>query len=325
MRFSNVFGFSTLLLALVLGSCTTFEMASAAPPQAHKILVNFSTKAFGTTDLPMGVYHVPHSQVVITGREVNTGIGESFGLLGVAVEDAIITNANKQGTTKIKGALDINLTTQARQDTRKFLQNQKPIADKFTLSKNPTLPVLTVKSAVVISYVDDDRVRPYVELKATLRNPNSLNQTASFDGPETSKGEMVRGNIIWESRYFISAGVPKPLTGANSWTANGGVELKDAVSQDLKKALEFMFTDIASPIPRTDSELMSVQGYVPYLRWPVKMVAYVLKETGDSIYVVPKVDDALAIAGTHIMDKSVTTVSKKSANEAPLTLLGQVQ
>src|SRR5688500_11756095 len=78
-----------LVVALLLGGCATFEYTKPAPAQTQPISVKMSGEELsGLTDVPVGSYRVPNSQVIITGHQKSPAGGMMFGLLGVAAAHA---------------------------------------------------------------------------------------------------------------------------------------------------------------------------------------------------------------------------------------------
>src|SRR5437016_883240 len=83
-----------LLAVLSLSGCATFELSKPAPAQQQPISVKLSTEELsGWSDLPMGVYRIPDSQVIISGHQKASGAGILFGVLGLAVTSAVNTAA----------------------------------------------------------------------------------------------------------------------------------------------------------------------------------------------------------------------------------------
>jgi hypothetical protein len=274
--------------SLLLGGCASFNRAKPAPHESQPMKVQFTTTDLsGWSDLPMGTYRVPDSQVIISGHQKG-GAGPAllFGVVGMAVQSAVNSNAGKNTTKDAGDALRISLTSQAQGVADAMIAGD-PFAKSFSSDANPAAPTLAVSSAVIMTFVNDTDVLPYVVLKATLTEPKAT-------APK------------WTTRYIASAGLPRPLTGDHSWTSDGGKELRSTSTVELQRAIRFMLLDVASPYPRDDNKLTMVQGHFPFIKQRLETVGYELAEDQQSISFVPKLGDVMVFSGVNIMEKSAT-------------------
>ena len=184
--------------------------------------------------------------------------------------------------------LRISLTPQAQADLVRMLQTSA-FSEKFTLVPNSNAPVLHVSSNIVLQFLENGNVIPFVILKGKLIDAH---------GAASS----------WTMRYAASIGGPRPLDGDHGWLSEGGASLKMNVSSALERALLVMLTDISSPFPRDDSRKSAADGYFPFMKKRIQVVGYSIIEDTDWIAFSPKIIGTSLLAGVNIMDKSVTKI-----------------
>jgi hypothetical protein len=235
----------------------------------------------------MGTYRVPDSQLLVSGHQKGNGIGILFGLPGIAIENAADSSGGKAAVQKSEGVLHISLYPEAQQELTALLQTPG-FSNRFTLTPNSADAELSISGNIVLQFLNEPEVRPYVILKAKLRNP---------------KNTMV----TWSTRYAASIGPSRPLAGVNGWTSDGGAPLKIAVAAALRRSLTVMLTDVSSPFLRDDSRKVAVDGNFAFLKERLQVVGYLLAEGPDWIAFSANVPDTSLLAGVSIMDKSVTT------------------
>ena len=289
--------------SLLLGGCATFNRAKPAPHQSQPIKVEFTTADLsGWTDLPEGTYRVPDSQVIISGHQKGGATpAVLFGLIGLAVQNAVNSNAGKNATKDAGDVLHISLTAEAQSVADAMIAGD-PFAKTFSSDASPSAPTLVISSAVIMTFVSDTDVLPYVVLKATLTEPKST-------APK------------WTTRYIASAGLPRPLTGDRSWASDGGKDLRGTLSMELQRAIRFMLLDVASPYQRDDKRLTMVEGHFPFVKKRLETVGYELTEDQQSISFVPKLGDAVVFSGVNIMEKSATMYRAAEKSDRPFKLL----
>ena len=286
-------------ICLSLSACATYDRAKPAPTVSGSIEVKVSSDQLsGWSDLPIGAYRIPESDVIISGHQRGQAAGMMFGLLGVAIAHAANSNSSAAGTSDSEKALRIKLVDQTREVVQSLI-SQSPLAAKF--SWQPGVAQLEVSSALLLSYVNDRNVRPFAVLKVVL------------------SGEDQRP--LWETRYFASNGETKPLEGADSWTENGGEPLRVVVAANLRQALKVMFNDVAQPYARDDEQMTVVEAGVPYIKQRVQMLGYRLTEDEKFIAFVPKLGDAMVISGVSVLDKSVTVYRPAKPNDSAFKVL----
>ena len=289
--------------ALLLSGCATFNRAKPAPHQAQPIKVEFtSTELSGAWDLPLGTYRVPDSQVIISGHQKGGAAPALiFGVVGMAVQSAVNKNAGKNATKDTGAALQITLTSQA-QELADVMIAGDPFSGSFSNDAHTAGPTLSISTGVVMTFVTDTDVLPYVELKAALTEPKATSPK-------------------WTTRYIAYAGLPRPLTGDRSWTSDGGKDLNSTLTVELQRAIRFMLLDVASPYPRDDKKLTMVQGHFPFVKKRVETEGYELSEDPQFIAFVPKLGDAMVFSGVNIMEKATTVYRPAQKSDRRLKML----
>jgi hypothetical protein len=285
-----------VLIAPVMAGCATFDNIKVAPAESQPISVVYSNEGpSGWSDLPMGTYQVPNSSVIIAGHQQGGGIGILFGVAGMLVQGAVNSDIGKGRVQNVQDALHVDLVPQANELTQRLLASNR-FGQAFNTSANPNGPTLSVVPYVVITYVNDTEVRPYVLLKTTLRKSPA-------------------GTTEWSTRYIASAGAPVPLVGDNSLTANGGQMLKSALSQDLEEAVTVMLDDVANRHVRDESKMEYVEANYPFMKPRLAAHGYLLADDGQWLVFAPKVGDVLVLSGVSILDKSVIVHRPATADD----------
>ena len=292
-----------LAMTLLFTGCASFERVQPAPRQATAISVKLTADELsGWTDLPAGAHRIPDSQVIVSGHQKGGMGGVLFGLIGVALQHAVNTGIGQDAVKSVEGTLKINLTNQARTKLDSLLEEDRFKAGFTTTPPTANSPVLSVTTALVLTFVNDTEIRPYIVLKASLR-------------------EMTTKEPVWSTRYISSSGVARPLTGEFSWTANEGAYLKQSIESNLARALTFMLRDVATPTPRDPARLIWVQAGFPFVKRRLETIGYQLAEDDASITIVPKLSDVIIFTGINILDKQVTTFRPAADADAALKLL----
>jgi hypothetical protein len=287
------------LLLAVLGSvalsgCASYDLIKPAPAESQPIEIAYSSEGpSGWSDLPIGAYRLPNSQVIVSGYQ-GGGVGFAFGLIGLAVQDEVETNTGKGKVEGAQAALHVNLAAQAQDVTTSLIKSGQ-FGNAF--STGPTGgPLLTVTPYIVITYMNDTDVRPFLILKTSLRSSGA-------------------GRSGWTSRYIASEGSPLPLTGEHSYAADSGSLLNATLSKELEAGIKFMLTDIASPKSRDSGKLVYVETSVPFVKQRFALVGSELGEDDHWLAFVPRVADANVFAGVHIVDKSVTVYRDAASSD----------
>jgi hypothetical protein len=237
------------------------------------------------SDMPMGTYRVPKSQVLVSGYQKGNFIAIAAGLPS-AIFAAADTSGGKAAVQSSEDVLHMTLPDEGQRDVTNLLAKPE-FSGKFTLVPNPAAAKLSISGDIVLQFLDDDAsMRPYVILRARLTSPRKA---------------------TWSMRYIASIGAARSFAGENSWTANDGVALQGSVSAALERTLQVLLKDVSSPYSRDEQHKIAVDGYYAFLKKRLQVVGYSLDESTDWIAFSPILPGTSLLAGVNIMDKSITT------------------
>lgn len=287
-RVHVVSNFAAAIAVLVVVGCISQGAPQTGIGRGQAIVIDYTGDGVSSwSDMPMGTYRVPNSQVLVSGHQKGNAIAIAMGLPG-AMDAAADTSGGRTAVQGSEETLRISLTPNAKDHLARMLQTSA-FSDRFTLTPNPNAPVLSVSSNIVLQFLENGNVLPFVILKGKL-----------FD---------TRGAApIWTMRYAASIGGPRPLDGKRGWMSEGGASLKMSVSSALERALLVMLTDVSSPFPRDDNHKSAADGYFPFMDKRLQVVGYSITEDADWIAFSPKIIGTSLLAGVNIMDKSVTKI-----------------
>lgn len=271
-----------LSIASITG-CASFEFTKPAPAQQQPITVKLSGEDLsGMTDLPIGTYRIPDSQVILSGHQKGQAAGMLFGLIGVAITHAVNADAGAKAVKDTEDILRVKLNEPLMAEVARAT-SQAPLNAKFTSSGNGTAPELLLTPGLVLTYLNDADVRPFVVIKASL--------TGADKKP------------IWTTRYIASTGASRPLAGDGSWTDQNGAALKSTMQASIEQAVRVMLNDVSNPYKRDDAALSTVQGQFPFMKQRLQLMGYKLTEDDRYLAFIPKLGDVLVFAGVNVLDK----------------------
>ena len=293
-----------LLLAFAIAPLHAFAAKNAtelAPLGDGPTQVEFSTAQVSKwTDLPMGTYRVPNSDVIISGHQKGGAAPMLlFGVIGLAVQGSVNAGHGKEAMASAEQALTLVIDEEAKAKLQAALADPA-YAGKFTSAA--TDPKLEITGAVVLSFARNQDVLPYVTLRVKLMG----------------KGGKTK---LWTTRYIASKGARKPLVGEGSWTADGGAMLRSHVSGLLDIAIGTMLKDIATPYPRDEASLVTVRGYFPHVNKPLQVVGYKLAEENGRMLFLPKLGTTIVFAGVNVLDSASVWQQPTAKGDKPLKLL----
>lgn len=294
---------ATLLLLLATlplhAGAKTPKGTLAAPAAEGPTQVAFSTKAVSKwTDLPLGTYRVPNSDVIISGHQ-KSGAGVLFGVVGVAIQNSVQKSNGKEALASAEQALTLSIDEEAN-SLLQVAMADPAYAGKFSAAPTPGR-TYEVTGAVVMSFASAQDALPYVVLRVKL-----------LDGG---------GSKLWTTRYIASSGPRRPLVGDGSWTVEEGAMLRTHVSGLLKTAIDTMLRDIATPYPRDEASLVTVRGWFPHVNKPLEVVGYKLAEADGRLLFLPKLGTTIVFAGVNSLDTATMAVTPFAKGDKPLKLL----
>ena len=228
--------------------------AGAAPTQAPTTVVYSDKGPNRMSDLPMGVHRIPNSNVIISGHQKGGGIGILFGLAGMLVQSSANAEAGTGKVRNVRDDLRFDVTAKAAELTGTILVDEK-YRQLFTLAPQAGGSTLTVSPYVVITFVNETDVRPYVVLKTKLST-----------GPRDKSPRTIK--------YFCCEGKALPLSGENGLAENNGARLKELLTSELETAIHVMLLDRSQPYPRNNQAKIIVNGSLPFVGKPMKFKGY---------------------------------------------------
>ena len=280
------------LIAAVVGTGCAHSLAQPMPALTGSVALRVSSEqASGWTDMPIGVHRIPETSVYVSGHQGAAGIGMLFGPIGLAAAHAAAksTGEKKAGDST---ALRIDITARTEVVLNEEVERRRDTM-RFALSGRPADATLEVVPYVVLTFVGEERVRPWVVLKALLKDAG--------------------GSEKWKTRYIASLDDPRQLTSDAGWTAADGQPLREAIDRALRAGVDVMLRDAAGQVPRGKGPTVKVKGNWVWVKQPMEISAEVLEETPDRVVVRPNVADVVVFAGINILDPravSMTTEAK---------------
>ena len=159
-----------LSLLLALASIPLHAMAGTpkatlvAPPSDEPSQVEFATAAVSKwTDLPLGTYRVPNSDVIISGHQKGGAAPMLlFGVIGMAVQGSVNAHNGKEAMASAEQALTISIDEEAKAKLQAALADPA-YAGKFT--SEAAARKFEVTGAVVLSFANQLEALPYVTLR----------------------------------------------------------------------------------------------------------------------------------------------------------------
>ena len=300
--------FARLSFLLALASAPL--LAVAGNPKATMVAPSFDGPtqiAFSTdqvskwTDLPLGTYRVPNSDVIISGHQKGGAAPMLlFGLIGVAVQSGINAGNGKEAMASAEQALTFSIDGEAKTKLAAALADPA-YAGKFTVDATPDRR-FDVTGAVVMSFANELEALPYVTLRVKLMGKGGKSK-------------------LWTTRYIASSGARRPILGAGSWTENGGEALRPHVSRLLDLAIQTMLKDIATPYPREEASLTNVHGFFVHVNKPLQVVGYKLSEEDGRMLFLPKLGTSIVFAGVNVLDTASVWQQPAGKKDRPLKLL----
>lgn len=265
--------------------------------------VEFSTDQVSKwTDLPLGTYRVPDSDVIISGHQKGGAAPMLlFGLIGLAVQNGINAGNGKEAMASAEKALTFSIDGEAKAMLQAAMAADPAYAQVFTTEATADRK-FEVTGAVVMSFASEQDVLPYVTMRVKLMGKNGKSK-------------------LWTTRYIASSGARRPLVGTGSWTENEGVLLRAHVSKLLDLAIQTMLKDIAKPYPRDESTLTTVHGFFPHVNKPLQVMGYKLAEENGRTYFLPKLGTTIVFAGVNVFDTDSMWQQPAGKKDKPLRLL----
>jgi hypothetical protein len=292
--------FLLALIAIPMHALAGPNAIEKAPAQDGITQIEYSTKQTSKwTDLPIGTYRVPNSDVIISGHQKGGAAPMLlFGVVGLAVQNSINAKNGKEAMASAEQALTLSIDDEAKAVLARLIAEPDNAA-KFTMAE--TEHKFEVTGAVVLSFANQAEALPYVTLRVKLLDKN--------------------GKKLWTTRYIASEGGRRPVVGEGSWTENGGAPLRANVSKNIETAIRTMLRDVSNPYPREEASLLTAKGFFPHVNKPLQVVGYKLAEENGQILFLPKLSTTIVFAGVNVLTPDTMTLAPTQPKDAPLKLL----
>lgn len=294
------FSFLLALVAIPMHALAGPNAIVKAPPQDGITQIEYSTKQTSKwTDLPIGTYVVPNSDVIISGHQKGGAAPMLlFGVIGLAVQNSVNAQNGKEAMASAEQALTLSIDDEAKAVLARLIAEPDNAA-KFTM--DTTERKFEVTGAVVLSFANQAEALPYVSLRVKLLDK--------------------KGKKLWTTRYIASEGGRRPVVGAGSWTENGGAPLRANVSKNIETAIRTMLRDIGNPYPRDEASLLTAKGFFPHVNKPLQVVGYKLAEENGQILFLPKLSTTIVFAGVNVLTADTMALAPTQPKDSPLKLL----
>lgn len=270
---------SVLVGAVLATGCAT--LGRPMPEVKGPLAVSVATeRPSGWTDMPIGVHQIPDSSVYVSGHQGAAGAGAAFGLIGLAAAHAAAsaTGEKKAGDP---AALRIDIVAETRRVLDEELGRRRD-PGRFAAAGAPSGATLEVVPYVVLTFVGQERVRPWVVLKTALKDGGGSEQ--------------------WKTRYMATLDEPRVLGGDDGWAARGGEPLRGAIDRALRAGVEVLLRDAAGQLARGQGRVTKVRGHWVWVKEPLEVSAEILEELPDRLVVRPEVPDGVVFAGISVLD-----------------------
>lgn len=292
--------FLLALIAIPLHALAGPNAIEVAPAQEGITQIEYSTKQTSKwTDLPLGVYSVPNSDVIISGHQKGGAAPMIlFGVVGLAVQSSVNAQNGKEAMASAEQALTISIDDEAKAVLARLIAEPENAA-KFTM--DATESKFEVTGAVVLSFANQAEALPYVTLRVKLLDK--------------------KGKKLWTTRYIASEGGRRPVIGEGSWTENGGALLQANVSKNIETAIRTMLRDIRNPYPRNEASLLTAKGFFPHVNKPLQVVGYNLAEENGQMLFLPKLSTMIVFSGVNVLTPDTLTLAPTQPKDAVLKVL----
>jgi len=107
-------GISAAVAVLAIGGCVSQGAPKTGIGQGQAIVIDYTRDDISSwSDMPMGTYRVPNSQVLVSGHQKGNAIAIAIGLPG-AMDAATDTSGGKAAVQGSEETLRISLTPNAK-------------------------------------------------------------------------------------------------------------------------------------------------------------------------------------------------------------------
>ena len=291
MRARVVLGRVVLGLALVAATGCAHALSQPMPRLEGKLALKVSNEQPSKwTEMPLGVHQIPDTSVYVSGHQGAAGIGVLFGLIGVAAAHAAAQSTGEKKTQDAQAQLRLDMRALAERVLTEEL-GRRGAANRFAAAGTTGAGSLEIVPYLVVNFIGDEQVRPWVVLKTMLKD--------------------AKGEEQWKTKYVAGVGEARPLGGERGWASEDGAPLRQHVDRNLRLAMDVLLRDASGTLPRGTGRKVEVKAQWVWVKPFLERTAEVLEETGDALVVIPDVADAFVFAGVNILDKRAVTVKQE--------------
>jgi len=241
-----------------------------------------------TNDMPLGVHQIPDASVYVSGHQGAIGVGMLFGLVGVAISHAAAQSTGESKTEAVAQQLRLDVAEMAERAVAQAMALRED-DERLALATPAPGGRLELAPFLLLNFVGNDQVRPWVVVRATMKDP--------------------KGGETWKTRYFACGDDRRPLAGPDGWApGEGGEPLRAAAESSLRAVLDVFFRDVAGQLERGKGKAATIKGQWPWVKQPLAISAEIVAEIDDLLVVVPKVSDAIVFAGVIIVPRTLVEV-----------------
>jgi hypothetical protein len=272
------------------GQGQTGVASTGAPPTT---IVYPDKGPSGLTDLPMGAHRIPDSNVIISGHQKGGLLGPAFGIFGMLVQSTANAEAGTKAVENVQDGLRFDVAAKAAEMTGAIVAGDT-YQQSFTLSPSAGGGTLSVVPYVVITFISETDVRPYIALKTTLSS-----------GSPGESSRMIK--------YFCCEGAPLPLSGEGGLSEKNGERLKEILTSELETAIHVMLLDRSRTYSRDNRAKVSAEGYLPFVGKKIKVKGYDLGQYND--YLLFEIRGGNVFAGVHVAEQSSLKIKATNTNK----------
>lgn len=276
------------VVAIAATGCA-HALSQPMPSFAGRLAVKVSNEQPSKmTEMPLGVHQIPDTSVYVSGHQGAAGVGMLFGLIGVAVAHAAAQSTGERRTQDVQAQLRLDIPKLAEGVLAEEVARRGD-GGRFAAAGTAGDGSLEIVPYLVVNFIGDDQVRPWVVLKAMLKD--------------------TWGEEQWKTKYVAGVGEVRPLGGERGWASDDGAPLRQHVDRNLRLAMDVLLRDASGALPRKTGRMVKVKTQWVWLKPPMERTAEVLEEGEDRLVVVPDVADVLVFAGVNILDKRAVTLT----------------
>lgn len=278
-----------LLVAVTATGCS-HALSRPIPEVKGPLAIRVSQERLGFGQMPVTAYQIPDTSVYVSGHEGAASVGALFGPIGVALAIATARSTGARKTEDHQAQLRLDVPKLTDEVLMEELRRRGE-AGRFGAAGRPGGDGLEIIPSLVVNFVGNDHVRPWVVLRTALKDPG--------------------GKEKWKTNYAAGVGEIRPLGGESGWASDDGAPWRRAVDRNLRLAIDVLLRDASGTLPRGSGRMVNVKAQWVWVKEPSEETAEVLHETEEVLVVIPQVTDNHFFAGISILDRKSVVVTTK--------------